>query len=101
MIMNLKTRYCTLVLLAVVFLVTWNYKRSVDGSLYLGFTIKDSLQSKRNTYNPGDSPFKYQPVTKCEVIHVALVVAGYGTCKTVVPLLKSILFYRHNLGSKR
>ena len=92
--MNLKTRYCTLVLLVVVFLVTWNYKRSMDGSLYLGFTIKDDssyLQSKRNIYKPGDSP-----ITKCEVIHVALVVAGYDTSKTVVPLLKSILFYRHN-----
>ena len=98
--MNLKTRYCTLVLLAVVFLVAWNYKRSVDGSLYFGLTKDDSslqrLSSRRNIYNSG---YSHQPATTliyCEVIHVALVVAGYGTSKAVVPLLKSILFYRHN-----
>lgn len=33
---------------------------------------------------------------KCEVIHVAIVCAGYNSTRTVVTLVKSILFYRRH-----
>lgn len=36
------------------------------------------------------------PVSKCEVIHVAIVCAGYNSTRSVVTLIKSILFYRKN-----
>lgn len=32
----------------------------------------------------------------CETIHVAMVVAGYPTCRAAATLIKSLLFYRHN-----
>lgn len=35
-------------------------------------------------------------VPKCEVIHVAIVCAGYNSSRSVVTLIKSILFYRKN-----
>jgi glycosyltransferase-like protein LARGE len=35
-------------------------------------------------------------VPKCEVIHVAIVCAGYNSSRSVVTLIKSILFYRRN-----
>ena len=31
---------------------------------------------------------------ECEVVHISMVVAGYSTARTVVTLIKSILFYR-------
>lgn len=36
------------------------------------------------------------PVPKCEVIQVAIVCAGYNSSRSVVTLIKSILFYRKN-----
>ncbi|XP_054163176.1 xylosyl- and glucuronyltransferase LARGE2s-like [Oppia nitens] len=35
-------------------------------------------------------------VPKCEVIHVVIVCAGYNSSRSVVTLIKSILFYRKN-----
>merc|ERR1712223_1068586 len=35
-------------------------------------------------------------LAKCEVIHIAMVCAGYNNTRTVVTLIKSILFYRHH-----
>ncbi|KAG8224788.1 hypothetical protein J437_LFUL002233 [Ladona fulva] len=35
-------------------------------------------------------------VPKCDVIHVAIVCAGYNSSRSVVTLIKSILFYRRN-----
>lgn len=35
-------------------------------------------------------------VPKCEVLHIAIVCAGYNSSRSVVTLLKSLLFYRHN-----
>lgn len=35
-------------------------------------------------------------VPKCEVVHVAIVCAGYNASRSVVTLIKSILFYRKN-----
>ena len=35
-------------------------------------------------------------VPKCEVIHVSLVCAGYNSTRSVVTLIKSILFYRRH-----
>ena len=33
---------------------------------------------------------------KCEVVHIAIVCAGYNSTRTVVTLVKSILFYRRH-----
>ena len=38
----------------------------------------------------------HKVLSKCEVIHIAMVCAGYNTTRTVVTLIKSILFYRHH-----
>jgi len=38
----------------------------------------------------------HKVLAKCEVIHIAMVCAGYNTTRTVVTLIKSILFYRHH-----
>ncbi|XP_034249962.1 LARGE xylosyl- and glucuronyltransferase 1-like isoform X2 [Thrips palmi] len=35
-------------------------------------------------------------IPKCEVVHVAIVCAGYNASRSVVTLFKSILFYRRN-----
>lgn len=35
-------------------------------------------------------------VPKCEVLHIAIVCAGYNSSRSVVTLLKSLLFYRRN-----
>ena len=35
-------------------------------------------------------------VPKCEVIHISLVCAGYNSTRSVVTLIKSVLFYRHH-----
>lgn len=32
----------------------------------------------------------------CETIHIVFVVAGYGACRSLTTVLKSLLFYRHN-----
>ncbi|GAB6025957.1 LARGE xylosyl- and glucuronyltransferase 1 [Chamberlinius hualienensis] len=37
-----------------------------------------------------------QEIPKCEIIHVAIVCAGYNSSRSVVTLVKSILFYRKN-----
>lgn len=39
---------------------------------------------------------KEPDVPKCEVVHVAIVCAGYNSSRSVVTLVKSILFYRRN-----
>ncbi|XP_077178412.1 xylosyl- and glucuronyltransferase LARGE2 [Paroedura picta] len=40
--------------------------------------------------------FKQRTVQKCELIHVAIVCAGYNASRDVVTLVKSILFHRKN-----
>lgn len=35
-------------------------------------------------------------VPKCDFIHIAIVCAGYNASRSVVTLIKSILFYRKN-----
>lgn len=39
---------------------------------------------------------KEPEVPKCEIVHVAIVCAGYNSSRSVVTLVKSILFYRRN-----
>lgn len=36
------------------------------------------------------------PISKCEVINIVIVCAGYNSSRSVVTLIKSILFYRKN-----
>ncbi|XP_015792093.1 LARGE xylosyl- and glucuronyltransferase 1 [Tetranychus urticae] len=43
--------------------------------------------------NPSSSG---SPISKCEVIDIAIVCAGYNSSRSVVTLIKSILFYRKN-----
>lgn len=40
------------------------------------------------------SPESSQSENECEVVHISMVAAGYNTARTVVTLIKSILFYR-------
>jgi hypothetical protein len=40
--------------------------------------------------------FQEADVPKCEVVHVAIVCAGYNSSRSVVTLIKSILFYSKN-----
>lgn len=37
-----------------------------------------------------------EKINKCEVIHIAIVCAGYNATRSVVTVIKSILFYRKN-----
>lgn len=54
-----------------------------------GYNHRDSFE-EHSGYNPR---FK---VSRCEIIHIAVVAAGYKTSRDVVTLVKSLLFYRHN-----
>lgn len=40
--------------------------------------------------------FQEEYVSKCDFIHIAIVCAGYNASRSVVTLIKSILFYRKN-----
>uniref|UniRef100_A0A023F5B6 Putative large catalytic domain has closest similarity to gt8 glycosyltransfer n=1 Tax=Triatoma infestans TaxID=30076 RepID=A0A023F5B6_TRIIF len=53
-----------------------------------------SQQTERKTNVP--CPSQEEEVPKCEVIHIAIVCAGYNSSRSVVTLIKSILFYRKN-----
>lgn len=52
--------------------------------------IDDALQSSGRALRRNDTK------RSCETIHVAMVVAGYPTCRAAATLIKSLLFYRHN-----
>uniref|UniRef100_T1JEW5 Glycosyltransferase-like protein LARGE1 n=1 Tax=Strigamia maritima TaxID=126957 RepID=T1JEW5_STRMM len=52
---------------------------------------EEEMQNK-----PGCINNKEPEVPKCEIIHVAIVCAGYNSSRSVVTLIKSILFYRKN-----
>ena len=105
--MNLKRRCCLLlvgVAVGVALFITLNYRDILSQGPYLEHAFQrdrhQRLTSTRNALSSDykNTSFQCQPtrVQSCEVIHVALVVAGYSTSRAVVPLLKSILFYRHN-----
>lgn len=49
---------------------------------------RQSVSEEDLVYVPGSQ--------RCDVVHVAMVVAGYTTCRTAVTLIKSILFHRHS-----
>ena len=62
-----------------------------------GFTgAKDARMSETHTPYEHEEQLYDSARIRCEVIHIAIVAAGYNTSRTVVTLLKSILFYRHN-----
>ncbi|XP_075591933.1 xylosyl- and glucuronyltransferase LARGE2s [Dermatophagoides farinae] len=46
--------------------------------------------------HPSDNKGNQDIVSKCEVIEVAIVCAGYNSSRSLVTLIKSILFYRKN-----
>ena len=48
--------------------------------------------------SPVNPPCKHHEMglPKCELIHISIVCAGYNSSRTVVTLIKSILFYRRH-----
>ncbi|GIY24009.1 LARGE xylosyl- and glucuronyltransferase 1 [Caerostris extrusa] len=65
---------------------------SQNDSQTLGAKEEDSSSSQRTVPCLNQEP----EVPKCEVIHIAIVCAGYNSSRSVVTLIKSILFYRKN-----
>ncbi|CAL1265883.1 unnamed protein product [Larinioides sclopetarius] len=56
------------------------------------FGTKEEESSQKTVLCANQEP----EVPKCEVIHIAIVCAGYNSSRSVVTLIKSILFYRKN-----
>ena len=55
--------------------------------------------AKANEFHYNEALFSSPPIQKvsrCETIHIAMVAAGYNTSRSVVTVVKSILFYRRN-----
>ena len=50
----------------------------------------------RDFYEEYSGYYPRSRASRCEIIHIAVVAAGYKTCRDVVTLVKSLLFYRHN-----
>lgn len=69
-------------------------RESEDNAQWLRRQLR-LAQTSHNKQVPGKSSCE-DSVAICETIHVAIVCAGYNASRTVVPLLKSILFYRRN-----
>lgn len=66
-------------------------------------SIEDDKASTNSPKNQDKKPVKcanadsnLDKTKKCEVIHVAIVCAGYNATRSVVTVIKSILFYRKN-----
>ncbi|XP_065909688.1 xylosyl- and glucuronyltransferase LARGE2s-like [Dysidea avara] len=53
----------------------------------------NNVSNQSRIYNYFDLPLT---TDSCQVIHIAIVVAGYNTSRDVVVLIKSILFYRRS-----
>ncbi|XP_072842085.2 xylosyl- and glucuronyltransferase LARGE2 isoform X1 [Pogona vitticeps] len=62
-----------------------------DGSQQRGEFTEDQNGQNNHTGCP-----KQRMVQKCELLHVAIVCAGYNASRDVVTLVKSILFHRKN-----
>ncbi|KAK4319840.1 hypothetical protein Pmani_009257 [Petrolisthes manimaculis] len=61
-----------------------------------GERAKDDTANGERPQPPAKCKDKGVGVGKCEVLHVAIVCAGYNSSRSVVTLLKSLLFYRRN-----
>jgi len=61
----------------------------------LKLALHDKVSSEHEQRPPCPNDYLRQ-VSKCETIHVAIVCAGFNASRTVVTLVKSILFYRKN-----
>ena len=58
--------------------------------------LQSPARSSPATAHGGPCSDKEAYIPKCEVVHVAIVCAGYNASRSVVTLFKSILFYRKN-----
>ena len=52
------------------------------------------MREENGIFRSDQSPGSLEGENECEVVHISMVVAGYSTARTVVTLIKSILFYR-------
>lgn len=68
-------------------------EKVVERASYNGTTKHQDLQEKTEE-NDGSIDQSIESHDDCETVHVAMVAAGCGTARTVVTLVKSILFYR-------
>ena len=59
---------------------------------------KTSTQSSKKKQNVKciETDQSNEKINKCEIIHIAIVCAGYNATRSVVTVIKSILFYRKN-----
>ncbi|KAK6637777.1 Xylosyl- and glucuronyltransferase large2 [Polyplax serrata] len=75
-----------------------NYLLRHQLSLSQGQLVQAMKQAVINntTEAPTSKCTREADVPKCEVIHVAIVCAGYNASRSVVTLIKSILFYTRN-----
>lgn len=55
---------------------------------------KEIISPERNSYQSMEN--SHSSPNRCEVIQVAIVCAGYNSSRSIVTLIKSILFYRKN-----
>ncbi|XP_005064958.1 LARGE xylosyl- and glucuronyltransferase 2 isoform X1 [Mesocricetus auratus] len=84
----------TLLLLLLLLLVGFFlFGRDPEYGLRAAATLDADLYGSRNR-----SAADLQPLLppKCELLHVAIVCAGYNSSREVVTLVKSLLFYRKN-----
>ncbi|KAG8283698.1 hypothetical protein J6590_011067 [Homalodisca vitripennis] len=63
---------------------------------HLVAAMKTNHSGKPQITQPPCQKLETADIPKCEVIHVAIVCAGYNASRSVVTLIKSILFYRKN-----
>ncbi|XP_064395181.1 xylosyl- and glucuronyltransferase LARGE2s-like [Halichondria panicea] len=57
---------------------------------------QQNIHRQRKLYKLSEEQFSMTRSSHCETIHIAIVAVGYSTIRSVVILVKSILFYRHN-----
>lgn len=69
-----------------------NSKEDVSNRAFVSMGSKiESTKCKHDKIDPDENS-----ENKCETVHIAIVCAGYNTARSVVTVIKSILFYRKN-----
>ncbi|ERE69637.1 glycosyltransferase-like protein LARGE2-like isoform 2 [Cricetulus griseus] len=83
----------TLLLLLLLLVGFFLFGRDPEYGLRAAATLDGDLYGSRNR-----SAASLQPLLppKCELLHVAIVCAGYNSSREVITLVKSLLFYRKN-----
>ncbi|CAH6788215.1 xylosyl- and glucuronyltransferase LARGE2 isoform X2 [Phodopus roborovskii] len=83
----------TLLLLLLLVVGFFLFGRDPEYGLPAAATFDGDLYGSRNRSASGLQPLL---PPKCELLHVAIVCAGYNSSREVVTLVKSLLFYRKN-----